>query len=362
MSKINRRRFIHISSAALSLGLLSPKAFALAKNSNKIGVALLGLGYYSRDLLAPALQLTKHCELRGIITGSPHKIPAWQAKYGIKDSNVYSYSTMHNIANNPDIDVIYVVTPPFTHKTFSVAAANAGKHVWCEKPMAMTVEECTAIKAACDKNKVALSIGYRMMHEPNTRQIAANIKSSQLGNVVDMQSDSGYAGNGTSADNWRMHRDQGGGALYDMGVYCINGTRFISSMEPIAVTASHEMQHAKFIHADDTTNMTLEFPHGIIAKCRTSVVKGYNQLKVNCQNGWYQLKPMQSYSGVVASDSNGMSIAAFKGNQQSNQMDNDALAIMGKGSFLTGFEDGMRDIHIIQKVLESAATGKRVLI
>ncbi|MEC9127475.1 MAG: Gfo/Idh/MocA family oxidoreductase, partial [Pseudomonadota bacterium] len=127
MPRITRRHFLQLAGSGL---LVAHSPYLLAQPSKKkIGVALLGLGNYSTNLLAPALQDTKHCELRGIITGSESKIPQWQQKYGIKDSNVYTYSTMADIANNDDIDVIYVVTPTGTHKDFAVQAANTGKHV-----------------------------------------------------------------------------------------------------------------------------------------------------------------------------------------------------------------------------------------
>ena len=139
---LTRRRLLQqlgLSATALSAGL-APHALS-SGNNRKVGVALVGLGGYSSNQLAPALQLTQHCELRGIVTGSPEKIPQWQEKYGIKDANVYSYDNMHTLADNPDIDVVYVVTPPSLHKKYSIIGANAGKHVWCEKPMAMDEQE-----------------------------------------------------------------------------------------------------------------------------------------------------------------------------------------------------------------------------
>ena len=125
--------------------LTGSSAFAniiIPKRKEKLGVALVGLGYYSRDLLAPALQLTQHCELKGIVTGSPDKVPQWQKRYGIADKHVYNYENMNRIADNPDIDVIYIVLPTGLHAKYAVKAANTGKHVWCEKPMARTAEEC----------------------------------------------------------------------------------------------------------------------------------------------------------------------------------------------------------------------------
>src|SRR5690606_1159675 len=136
-----------------------------------LGVALLGLGSYSETQLAPALRLTKNCELKGIVTGTPTKVERWQKEYGIADRNVYDYGSLPRIADNPDIDVVYIVVPTSLHAKYSIMAAEAGKHVWCEKPMAMNVEECQAIIDACNTNKVSLAIGYRMQHEPNTQTV-----------------------------------------------------------------------------------------------------------------------------------------------------------------------------------------------
>jgi glucose-fructose oxidoreductase len=106
--------------------------------------------------------------LAGIVTGTPAKAEAWKVKYKIPDKNIYNYETFDKIADNPDIDVIYVVLPPSMHREYVVRAAKAKKHVWCEKPMAVTVAECQAMIDACKANKVTLSIGYRCQHEPNT--------------------------------------------------------------------------------------------------------------------------------------------------------------------------------------------------
>src|SRR5215217_4120012 len=144
---------------ALALGgaatLFSPHALLAGTSQQKtrLGVALVGLGYYSTDLLAPALQQTKNCHLAGIVTGSPDKAEAWKKKYNIPDKNIYNYQNFDSIANNPDIDVVYVVLPPSMHHEYVIKAANAGKEVWCEKPMAISAKECQEMVDACKKNK-----------------------------------------------------------------------------------------------------------------------------------------------------------------------------------------------------------------
>lgn len=363
MTDVNRRTFLRYSSSLLALSALSSLP-ANAQSGRKLGVALVGLGWYSEGFLAPALLACKHCELTAIVTGSPDKIPKWQQKYGIADKNVYSYTTMHQAANNPDIDVMYIVTPTSLHMKHSLIAANAGKHVWCEKPMAMTVKECQSMIDACEQNKVKLSISYRMQHEPNTMLMRQFSKSAPFGQMKSIYTRAGYAGNGSSADNWRMKKDMGGGALYDMGVYPLNGARYLTGLEPIAVSAVHEKSHPEiFKEVDETTFFTLEFANGLQADCGTSVVQAFNVARIECESGWYKLDPMSEFVGVTGKTSKGDVYPPIKAMQQTLQMDNDALAILNKTPVFVPGIDGLRDIHVVQAAFASAAqNGKRMLL
>src|SRR5689334_6671051 len=148
---ISRRRVIKTLAVGTAGLLFSPNPLLACtrKKKDKLGIALVGLGYYSTDLLAPALQQTNNCYLAGIVTGTPAKAEAWQKKYNIPDKNIFNYQSFEQIANNDDIDVIYVVLPPSMHKEYVVRGANAGKHVFCEKPMAITANECQEMIDAC---------------------------------------------------------------------------------------------------------------------------------------------------------------------------------------------------------------------
>lgn len=360
---INRRHFLSGALAGASLlPAIHSSSFAAAPK-RKLGVALVGLGYYSRDLLAPALQLTQHCELRGLVTGTPSKIPIWQKKYGISDKNIYNYKNMAECANNPDIDILYIVLPTFLHKQYAIVAANAGKHVWCEKPMAMTVAQCQAIIDSCKKNKVSLTVGYRLQHEPNTQTVMQFASQKPFGAQVKVIAEAGYSGGGAPANNWRMHQSQGGGALYDMGVYPINAARYATGLEPIAVTAKHEWRRPElFKNTDEATKFTLEFNNGLVAQCKTSVGESMNRLHVKCKKGWYELEPMQSYTNVGGRTSTGTLLNKTIANQQATQMDNDALAIANNTSVLVPGIEGLKDIRVVEGALKSVKTGKRVVL
>lgn len=358
----NRRDFIKNAGMLLTSTLLAYPSLHAAVPYKKLGVALVGLGYYSTDLLAPALQQTEFCELRGIVTGSPEKIPAWKKKYRIRDENIYDYENMHQVANNDDLDIIYIVLPTGLHAKYAIKAANAGKHVWCEKPMARTVEECRQIMEACKKNKVKLSIGYRMQHETNTRTIMQWAKTRPYGKIENVVSEAGYYGR--TINPWKLKKKMGGGAIYDMGVYSINAARYATGLEPIAVSATQSTTRPEvFDEVDETTTFQLEFPGKVLADGKTSFGQNLNNLEVNCSNGWYYLRPMQAYMGVKGETSDGQILRPMRQNQQARQMDEDALAILENKPVIVPGEEGLRDIAIVEKINESAASGgKRLLL
>jgi predicted dehydrogenase len=358
--EINRRKFIVNTSLFLGYSMLPHAQLYSQFNKKQLGVCLVGLGNYSETVLAPALQLTKHCKLVGIVTGTPSKIPVWQKEYGIKDKNVYHYENMDQIANNPDIDVIYIVLPTGLHAKYAIKAAHTGKHVWCEKPMAKTVEECQSIIEACAKNKVKLSIGYRMQHEPNTQQIIQWAKSRPYGKIKEVKADIGYNVENPEK-SWRLDAKLGGGTMYDLGVYSVNAIRYATGEEPIAVTATQMTTRPTiFTETDETTIFTLEFSSGIIAKGKATLGEFVHDLEVNCEKGWYKLAPFSMYSGVKGKTSDGKLLNQYIENQQSKQMDDDALAIINDTKVIVSGEEGMKDIRIVEAIYKSAKTKTKI--
>ncbi|TXK50513.1 Gfo/Idh/MocA family oxidoreductase [Pontibacter qinzhouensis] len=364
MNHFSRRTILKSLALGSAAVLFSPHTLLAAtrQQKNRLGVALVGLGHYSTDLLAPALQQTKHCYLAGIVTGTPAKAETWKQKYKIPDKNIYNYDNFDQIANNPDIDVVYVVLPPSMHKEFVVRAANAGKHAWCEKPMAMTAQECKAMIDACSQNKRSLAIGYRMQHEPNTQEFQRIVKQKLLGNVKQVICGAGYRD--SRSDHWKQKKEMGGGALYDMGVYSIQGARLGTNMEPLAVVSAETSTTRPHIYKDgldETTSAVLEFPGGVMANIKTSFGESINYLNITCQKGDIKLDPFQSYAGIRGSSPLGELNHSYQVPwQQANQMDNDALSIMQNKPMLVPGEEGMRDIRIVEAIYQSARTRQRV--
>ncbi|MEO6104774.1 MAG: Gfo/Idh/MocA family oxidoreductase, partial [Pseudoxanthomonas sp.] len=251
------------------------------------------------------------------------------------------------------------------HKEFTVRAAAAGKHVWCEKPMAMDAAEGQAMIEACQRNRVNLSIGYRMQHEPNTRRLIGFARDRPYGALRSLRCEAGFHGfdDAAGTDNWRLDPARGGGAMYDMGVYSLNAARYASGEEPLAVTARKSVQRPKvFSQVDETMDFELEFPSGLLARCSTSFGKNMNLLRAEAERGWYELSPFQAYEGIHGRTSDGLLLDARVAHQQALQMDDDARSIIEGTPTLVPGEEGLRDLHVLDAIFRSVAEDRRVAL
>src|SRR4051812_4686370 len=205
----------------------------------KLGIALVGLGRYASKQLAPALEETEHCYLAGIVTGTPAKARRWKRKYDLPEKNIYNYENFDEIADNADIKIVYVVLPNALHPEYVIRAAKAGKHVICEKPMAITVEDCDRMIEACRDAGKMLSIGYRLHFDPHNLEMMRLGKEKPFGNITSMTAENGMS----DVQGWRVKKQlAGGGPLMDLGVYCVQGVRYTSGMEPVSVIAKEGMK------------------------------------------------------------------------------------------------------------------------
>lgn len=360
---MKRRNFLNTISMASAATLLSsyPLIGATNKKKDKLGIALVGLGYYSTDLLAPALQMTEKCYLAGIVTGSPEKATKWKEKYKIPEKNIYNYQNFDQIANNPDIDIVYVVLPPSMHREYVVRAAKAGKHVFCEKPMAPSVADCEAMIKACNDNKVKLAIGYRCQHDPNIQAYMKVAKEKKFGKVKMVTSAAGYFDGRTT--HWKQNKALGGGVMGDMGVYALQGARLATGEEPISVIAQASTTRPEiYKEVEETMMFMLEFPSGARASCQTSFGINMNHLQVNYEKGWLKMEPQSAYSGNNGSMSDGTIINFPLKSQQAKQLDEDCTALMNGTDLIATGEEGLRDIRVVEAIYKSVQTGQMIKI
>jgi predicted dehydrogenase len=362
-NQFNRRDFLKTLSYGAGALALAPtfgsiQAMALPQGK-KLGIALVGLGGYAGGQLAPALQQTQHCYLAGIVTGTPSKADEWSKKYKIPDKNIYNYQNFDEIAQNKDIDIVYVVLPVSMHKEYTIRAAKAGKHVICEKPMALNAADCVEMIAACKKANRMLSIGYRLHFEPHNQEIMRLGREKVYGNVTGVDTGNGFRYNG-DPNAWRLKKAlSGGGALMDMGVYSIQASRYSTGMEPLFVKATEQKTNNDlFKEVDETIFWDLEFPGGLMAKGKSSYNNNWGYLNVTAEKGQYGLKPAFAYGGIQGVTPQGaMNFPQI--NQQAFQMDDFAQCVLQRKQSRVPGEEGLRDMKVIDAIYRSIASGKR---
>jgi predicted dehydrogenase len=363
----NRRAFLRTLSCGIGTMALMPAFNSLAYAASlpagpKLGVALVGLGGYSSGQLAPALQATSNCYLAGIVTGTPAKAESWSAQYHIPRKNIYNYENFDRIIDNPAIDIVYVVLPVSMHKEFTIRAAKAGKHVICEKPMALNAGECMDMIAACKQANRMLSIGYRLHFEPHHIEVMRLGQKEIYGKLKSLEAANGFTwGN---KPTWRLKKAlSGGGALMDMGIYAIQASRYTTGLEPLFVTAREDKKSNPLLFAevDDTIHWELEFPGGLVTTGKSSYSNNWSSLNVEAEKGKFELSPAYGYGGIAGKNAEGiMNIPNI--NQQAAQMDDFARCILEKKVSRVPGEEGLKDMKIIDAIYKSIASGKKEAI
>jgi predicted dehydrogenase len=359
----SRRDFIKntaLAAASLPLAGLAFQARA-AEPGRKLGFALAGLGYLSTHQIAPALQETQYCRLAGIVTGTPAKAARWKAQYNIPDRNIYNYETMDRLADNPDIDVVYVVTPNALHAEHTIKAARAGKHVLCEKPMEVSVDKCRQMIEACQQAGRQLAIGYRLHFEPNNLECVRLAREKKFGEVKIIEAGFGFKIG--DPQQWRLRKAlAGGGPLMDVGIYALQTTRCLTGEEPVQVSAMTTTTDAvKFKEVEESIVWQAHFPGGVIAHSsatyRMDGIAGYRAL---AENGWFGLNPAYNYGGIHGTRSDGGEISLPSINQFAAEMDDFAQGILNQRPTRVPGEEGLRDVRILMAIYEAARTGNTV--
>lgn len=325
-------------------------------------VAIMGLGSYGTRV-AEAMRDCKMAKLVGVISGTPSKIKAWQAKYNIEEKNCYNYDNFDSIKNNPDIDAVYVITPNGLHRDQVIRVAKAGKHAICEKPMAVNAEEGEEMIDACNKANVKLLVGYRMHFEAKTLDIIRMRQEGAFGKVLFFQGLSGFIiGDPTQ---WRLNRKlSGGGAMMDIGIYSINGSRYMIGEEPVWVTAQETKTNPeKFKEGiDETIQFQLGFPGGAVASClSTYTLNNLDRFFLNGTDGFAEMQPSTGY-GPIQGRTNKGELTQPHITHQTVQMDEMAgIILQGKQPVVPvdGYE-ALKDLKIIDAIYAAVKTGKKI--
>lgn len=332
----------------------------------KFGICIAGLGVLSNVAIGPAFKNSKHCRLAGVVTSSADKGKEWQKKFGVPAEGIYSFDNFDTIADNPDIDAVFIVLPNAQHAEYTERAAKAGKHVLCEKPLANTVEECERMIAACAAAERQLAIAYRCHCVPQHRELIRMAQEGEFGTLRLVEASFGFHTRNPDATHSKWRRTAaaaGGGALVDVGVYAVQGACYLTGEDPIEVQAAEtKMLPDIYAEVDETLCWTMKFPSGVIANCSTSYTCGLNRLFVTGDTGWGELSPAFGYFDDIQLRTHEGAKPMPQVDHFAEQMDHFALGCRAETELYFPGEMGLRDVRIMTAIYESVRTGTAVRV
>ncbi len=366
----SRRDFLQkLGISALALHLAAVPGWANGKDHHDkaydgpvLRVAIMGLGSYG-ERVANAMQACTKAKLVGVISGTPSKITDWQRKYGIPEKNCYNYENFDGIKNNPGIDAVYVITPNGLHHDEVIRVAKAGKHVICEKPMAVNAKEGQEMVDACNAANVKLLVGYRMHFEPKTLEVIRMRKAGEFGKIKFFQGQCGF----TIGDpaQWRLNKKlSGGGSMMDIGIYAINGSRYMIGEDPIWVTAQEtKTDPVKFKEGiDETIQFQFGFPGGAVASClSTYSMNNLDRFFLDGTDGFAEMQPSTGYGPIMGRTHKGELNQPITVHQ-TVQMDAMSDIIFNGLQPVVPIDgnEAVKDLKLIDAIYLAAKTGKKV--
>ena len=370
-NRISRRNLIGVVGASAALAAQAGPASAKASpaataEADKVGFAIVGLGKLSLGQLIPALRVAKHAKLAAVVSGKPDKARRVAAENGLPADAVYSYDDYDRIAQDPRIQVVYIVLPNAMHAEYTIRALKAGKHVLCEKPMATSIADAEAMIAAAKAADRRLMIAYRCHYEPLNLDVMRRLRARSLGRPRIVNTTMGrQADPSDPSDAWRLDGAMsGGGALGDMGVYGVNAARYLLNEEPVEVRAwAHtDKTDPRFQETEDLIDWQFRFPSGVIANGSTSFSYAATMaFEVICEQGRLVADPAAFYGGnrltVVKGGPPQPPIPAPPGDQFAREMDWMADVVRGKAPLVSPGEEGLQDMRLMKAILDSVAQG-----
>lgn len=335
--------------------------------ARRIGYAVVGLGNLARNAILPAFAHSKKAKLVALVSRDGEKA----AKLSAKLKCLYSYSAAHyaDCLANPDISAVYVVTPPGQHEEFTIRAAQAGKHVLCEKPLAATAAQSARMVEACRQNGVQLMTAYRKYFEPSTVYLKSLISSGALGRIDMIHTSFSEVHNPKIAPGWLLDSAlAGGGPLMDLGVYCVNTGRWLAGEDPTSVVA-HAWRHdtLRFKNVEEGIVFRLDFPSGLVVQGSSTYSAAISSfIFIQGTKGWLSLSPAFTYEeerrvagkiGTRTVDRRFKVVDEF-----ALEVDAFSSAILEKTTIAPNGAQGHRDMLILEAIYESARIQKPVTI
>ncbi len=334
----------------------------------RAGYAVVGLGGIAQQAVLPAFAHSQKARLVAVVSGDKSKAERLAGQFHAERH--YSYAEFGDCLKNPEVEAVYIATPPGEHEKHTVQAARAKKHVLCEKPLATTVDECRRMVSACRKAGVQFMTAYRKYFEPASVALKKIISSGDLGRLdIIHTAFTEFRPAGDSSPGWLFQRKlSGGGPLMDLGIYCINTSRWLLNEDPVEARAvSWSRDRKRFKEVEEGISFGLRFPSGLVLQGTSSwgsVLMSF--IQVHGQKGWASLAPAYAFEDDRRLTAK---IAGKSINEEFKAIDEFALEL---DAFSTCIREnrrpepdgvqGMRDIVIIDAIYRAAKIGRPVPI
>jgi predicted dehydrogenase len=330
---------------------------------DRVGFAVVALGRLSVEEILPAFAQTRKCKLTALCSGSPDKLKAIGARYGVPPQSLYDYDSFDRIAQDDAVQVVYIVLPNAMHKDYVLRTAAAKKHVLCEKPMATSSADAKTMIAACAEAQVRLMIAYRCRYQPHHLELIKRAQSGDLGPIKLVEAIN--AQNQGDPEQWRLRKAlSGGGALPDVGIYCLNAARATIGEEPIELEAQtySTPNDRRFREVEESITWLMRFPSGALANLSTSYgIHRASRMAVHLDGGTLQLDNAFPYHGqslrlIKAQDKleTDATIQIAAKDHFATEMDHMADCMLGGQMPRTPGEEGLRDLLLMEAIYRAA--------
>jgi predicted dehydrogenase len=267
------------------------------RDRDPVRFAVIGQGYFAQAAVLPAFAQADGCELRAIFSDDETKLRALKRKYGV--AAALGYEQYDEYLRSGEVDAVYIALPNDMHMDYTIAAAHAGVHVLCEKPMATNGRDAERMLAACEAHRVKLMIAYRLHFEAATLDAIERIRRGDIGRPRFFSSTFAMQVND---DNIRTSREHGGGPLLDLGIYCVNAARALFGAEPIEVAAmtASTSDDRRFKEVEEQVTAVLRFPGDRLAQFTCSFgAFDHSSLTVVGEKGRLRLDPAYEYAAAL---------------------------------------------------------------
>ncbi len=332
------------------------------RNGGPVRYAVVGLGHIAQVAVLPAFaHARRNSRLAALVSDDRTKLRALAKKYRV--DLTFSYDEYQ--ACLEQVDAVYIALPNSMHAEYTIRAANAGVHVLCEKPMAVTADECEQMIEACRENKVKLMIAYRLHFEEINLKAVDLVRGGRLGDPKFFNSTFSMT---VKPGDIRTKKDLGGGTLYDIGIYCINAARYLFRAEPKEVMAISVNSGRKILEEiDESTGALLRFDGERVAAFVTSFAAAdVASYRIVGTKGQLHVDPAYEYAEGLAYE---LTINGKTTRKRIGKRDQFAPELLYFSDCILKHrepepsgEEGMQDVRIVEALYESAETGKAVPI